>query len=329
MRRSNLRRKAQGYIEYAAIGSIVLAITLISFPPLFLTASNMVANTSPEDKNNDIYQQSELLGVYAGEFITAYRELEEDPAAADCIEEIKDTMNAIAGIDTADSSELSKEALIKIVNALGDANLLGQYNTDASKLLSSTCQSLAGADGIESILINELIKLDLMEATCENVCTVTTTANTIMRDMATLVDSGSVPKEVFLNHPGSPVTSITESTEDILTEHYYVGPDTENPYTTYKDAVNLIVYASDQGYFTEEMSGLYDTLIAKLEEAMQLNLKPPSYSTVLTSRPGWEAKPTAVGGTTTTTTSTSGTSTTTTTTTTTTAPIVADFYFCE
>ncbi|EKE04099.1 MAG: hypothetical protein ACD_20C00107G0009 [uncultured bacterium] len=323
MRRSNLRRKAQGYVEYAAVGAIVLALTIISFPPLFLTASNNVANTSPEDKNNDIYKQSALLGVYAGEFITAFRVLEEDPSASGCVEEIKNAMSVLSGINTTGSSELSKESLVKIVSALGDANLSGSYNTNASSLLTSTCGSIAGADSIESILTNELIKLDLMEATCEDVCTVTTTANTIMRDMATLITSGSVPMDVFLNHPDSPVTAISGSVQDILTQHYYVGPDTEKPYATYKNAINLIEYASDQGYFTPEMAGLYDTLVVKLEDAMKIKLKPPSYYKSI-SRPGWESKPVYIGPETAYTPPSSDDEDDDSS-----GPVVADFYFCE
>ncbi|OGI21088.1 MAG: hypothetical protein A2287_06000 [Candidatus Melainabacteria bacterium RIFOXYA12_FULL_32_12] len=322
MRRSYLSRKAQGYVEYLGVAAIIIAITLISFPPLFLTASNEVVNNSPEVKNNDVYKDAQVLGTYSGAFTSEFTKLEEDPAAATCVDEVKSIMSTIATIDAGNSANLSSTALAEVVSAFGDANLAGNYHITAASLLSPACKSLTTVDKVEDILTNEVINLDLMQDTCEDVCTITTTANAVVREIGSLINDGTIPANIITSHNDSPVSSISGSIENTFKQYYYVGPDTVNPYTNYKNMINLIEYASQNSQLNSELAAVYEKLKVKVEEAMMLTLESPSYYTTM-NHPGWESIPVRLDGGSSTyysppSSSGGGSST----------PIVASFYFC-
>ena len=299
MRRSYLSRKAQGYVEYLGVAAIIIAITLISFPPLFLTASNEVVNNSPEVKNNDAYKNAQVLGTYTGEFTSEFTKLEEDPAAATCVDEVKSILSTVAAIDAGNSVNLSSTSLAQVVSAFGDANLAGSYSITAANLLSPACKSLAAVDKVEEILTNEVVNLDLMQNTCEDVCTITTTANAVVREISSLVDNGTIPRNIFVNHTDSPVSSIGSvshgNLQDTLDTYYYVGPDTTRPYTNYKNMINLIEHASKNSQLTSELAAVYEKLKLKVEEAMLLTLESPSYYTSM-NHPGWESIPVRLDG---------------------------------
>ncbi|OGI21087.1 MAG: hypothetical protein A2287_05995 [Candidatus Melainabacteria bacterium RIFOXYA12_FULL_32_12] len=284
-------RKAQGYVEYLTVALVVLIVGLVAFPPLFKTASDRIVNSSPKYKDNDVYKYVTLLGPYSSQFVEKYKLLLEDPSAKDCVDEIRAIMVLLGGVDTSTGDKLSDQDIIKIVNMLGDANISGNYTINAASLLSPACKAVPAIDPIEEILTKEVIQINLIEDTCEDVCTVTTTANAILREITPLIDSGTISKDIILIHQDSPVTTISESVEEIFQKYYYVGPDTVNPYTNYKNMINLIEYANKTGQLTNEMKEVYEVVKTDIEKAMEIAVGKPIISETAKYHPDWEAIP--------------------------------------
>ncbi|OGI00032.1 MAG: hypothetical protein A2104_03725 [Candidatus Melainabacteria bacterium GWF2_32_7] len=284
-------RKAQGYVEYLTVALVVLLVGLIAFPPLFKSASDRIINSSPKYKDNDVYKYVTLLGPNSNQFVEQYKLLLNDPSAKDCVDEIKSIMVLLGGVDASTGGNLSDESIIKIVNMLGDANLSGSYNINVASLLSPACKSLPAVDTVEEILTKEVIDIDLSEDTCEDICTVTTTANAILREITPLIDSGTISKDIILSHQDSPVTTTSETTEEIFDKYYYVGPDTVNPYTNYKNMINLIEYANKTGQLTQEMKDVYEVVKTDIEKAMEIKVGTPVIGETVKYHPDWEAIP--------------------------------------
>jgi len=328
------RRKAQGYVEYLSISLIILVVAIFAFPDLFRTVADTIARSAPAYRNNSALSYTAVLGQYSNEFITEYRTMVTDPSTAGCAGEITTALAVISGSGSDIDAALANDMRLKMINLIGSADATGTPNVTAADLLSPACQANPAVDSVETVLEQQLVNIDLSEETCsdtDEVCTVTTIANAIGREMVTLIDSGTISKDIFLSHTDSPVTSIGMTTEEILKKYYYVGPDSDNPYTNYKNIINLIDQAAGAGQLTAEMAEVYDVLKSKLGDATVVTNDKTTTITDEIAHPEWEAVPFEIVTEPTTNTTTVTTTTPTTTTTTVSEPPKPPpppFYFC-